>query len=436
MESVQYDETISKFVIQTLDKETKTVSTNHFDKCIWAGGSNGKPFIPKSIELALSSFKGKVMHSSQTDATFESDVKGKSVLIIGDNYSAEDLTLQAIKLGVKNVIICSRSGSGIAYYTESWPGDKVDVEYGYLPSRVSEDGYGVLLSKFEYNFDLNKFVSTGKTKLVKVETIIYCTGYKSNFGMLESSLRPDGKDDASFSKDDLPADWKMKHNSLSDEFGDITVGKISAPWSVQKNLYRGILISNPNMMFLKERMDVPLFDLDVQTWLLLKHITSNHFPSVESMNKWNIEQFMREMDDVMFRYQLDMNFKKRWWNVGDDHWTYDHFDSRSKQFYTDHYRLQYQILARDMMDSNYPLDIGSYEELNKKGNDLMEFNVQCSYARYSLDEESPDAEWKTFRDCTPSDCYQSIFTGTKAAPLKRHWIDLSENDYDSQYEWE
>jgi hypothetical protein len=371
------------------------------------------------------------MHSSQTDENFDSDVRDKSVLIIGDNYSAEDLTLQAIKLGVDEVTICSRSGMGMAYYTEAWPQDKVDVEYAFLPSGVTEDGNGVVMTKSKYDFDSDKYIQTGVTKtLDEVDTIIYCTGYESNFGMLDQDLRPNGKD-ASFSKEDLPPGWKMKYNGLSDEFGDISIGRIKDYWVTQKNLYRGVLISNPNMMFVKERMDVPLFDLDVQTWMLLKHITTKNLPSVDEMNSWNREQFAREMSDVMLRYQLDMNYKQRWWNVDEDHWTYDHFDKRNKQFYKDYYQLQYQILARDMVDSKYPLIIGSYEELNEKGEAFVNFNIQSSYARYSLDEESPDADWRTFRDCSVPDCYCSVFTGTKGAPLKCHWLDLNEVDYDT-----
>ena len=429
VQSVKYNDALAKFVIQTVDNVTGTSSTTHFDKCIWAGGNNGRPYIPKSLESALTKFKGKIMHSSQTDENFDTDVKNKAVLIIGDNYSAEDLTLQAIKLGVEEVTICSRSGMGMAYYTEAWPGDKVDVEYGFLPTAVTEDGHGVVLTKFEYNFDTDKYVQEEETKTLEVDTIIYCTGYKSNFGMLDQSLRPDGKD-ARFTSEDLPPDWKMRHNALSDEFGDIQIGRIKDYWITQKNLYRGVLISNPNMMFVKERMDVPLFDLDVQTWLLLNHITSNDLPAVEEMNRWNIEQFSREMNDVMLRYQLDMNFKQKWWNVDEDHWTYDHFDKRSKQFYQDYYQLQYSILARDMIDSKYPLNIGSYDKLNEKGEALVKFNIECSYARYRLDENSVDAEWKTFRDSDLSDCYCSIFTGTMGVPLKSHWLDLNEEEYD------
>jgi hypothetical protein len=431
VQSLKYDDEMAKFVIQTLDKETGISSLSYFDKCIWAGGGNGRPHIPNSIAEALSSFRGKIMHSSQTDENFDHDVRGKCILIIGDNYSAEDLTLQAIKLGVNEVTICSRSGLGMAYYTEAWPGDKVDVEYGFLPTGVTNDGFGIILTKSEYDFDRDEYVRKKKKKTLNgIDTVIYCTGYDSNFGMLDASLRPDGKD-ALFSKDDLPHDWKMSSNGLSNEFGDVPVGTIKECWLTQKNLYRGVLISNPNMMFVKERMDVPLIDLDVQTWLLLMHITRDNLPSIDEMNRFNREQFSREMDVVMLRYQLDMNYKQRWWNVSDNHWTYDHFDERSIQFYKQYYRLQYQILARDMIDSNYPLNIGTYGELNEKGEALVKFNIDSSYARYNLDGESPDAEWRTFRDCDPSKCY-SIFSGTKAVPLKCHWLDLDCNEYNPE----
>ena len=54
VQSVKYNDAIGKFVIQTVNNKTGTVSTEYFDKCIWAGGNNGRPYIPKSIESALS----------------------------------------------------------------------------------------------------------------------------------------------------------------------------------------------------------------------------------------------------------------------------------------------------------------------------------------------------------------------------------------------
>ena len=85
--------------------------------------------------------------------------------------------------------------------------------------------------------------------------------------------------------------------------------------------------------------------------------------------------------------------------------------------------LQYRLLARDMVDAKYPLQIGTYNKLNEKGKALVEFNEVCGYARYDLDWKSPEASWRTFRDCNPTTCY-SILTGTRAVPLKSHWLDL------------
>lgn len=127
--------------------------------------------------------------------------------------------------------------------------------------------------------------------------------------------------------------------------------------------------------------------------------------------------------DPICRGYEDENYKKRWDSVDDEHWTYNLSDKRMKQMSRNYLCLQFRILARDMTDANYPLQIGSYNKLNEKGKALVEFNHVCGYARYDLDEESRDASWRTFRDCNPSKCY-SIMTGTKAVPLKCRWLDL------------
>jgi len=118
---VTFNEELNQFVVQTMEDQEnpECVTESLFDKCIWAGGGNGIPKIPRAIHHALLSggFKGRVMHSSETSSDFDQCVKGKKILIIGDSYSAEDLTLEAIKLGVESVDICTRSTTGIAYYT-------------------------------------------------------------------------------------------------------------------------------------------------------------------------------------------------------------------------------------------------------------------------------------------------------------------------------
>jgi cation diffusion facilitator CzcD-associated flavoprotein CzcO len=75
VKSVTFHDEFGKFVVQTMDPNETTTSTDEssvsvterlFDKCLWAAGNNGTPNIPPSISNALSlgGFQGRVMHSS------------------------------------------------------------------------------------------------------------------------------------------------------------------------------------------------------------------------------------------------------------------------------------------------------------------------------------------------------------------------------------
>ena len=141
------------------------------------------------------------------------------------------------------------------------------------------------------------------------------------------------------------------------------------------------------------------------------------------MKQCNLNTLLHALEVPMLRGNDEENYKNRWWQVNDDHWSYDVHDKRTKQMSKSYLELEHRILARDMVDANYPLQIGTFSKLNEKGKALVEFNNICSYARYNLDDESPNASWRTFRDCNPSKCY-SIMTGTRAVPLKCKWLDL------------
>lgn len=414
VKSIQFDKDLGKFAVRTVDNKTNCITEGFFDQCIWAGGNNGKPKIPHDISKVLSSegYKGTIMHSSETGPSFDQLVRGKGILLIGDSYSAEDLTLQAIKLGVKEVAICSRSGTGIAYYTGSWPMDKVDVYYAHAPTGVTDDGYGILLSDGKENMVLED-----------VRTVIYCTGYLHNFDMLHSSLRPQVAGPY-FTEYKVPSDWKMPPNALTAEFGDMPLGKIVGTPYVLPDIYRGRLMSNPNMMFLLERTESPLADLDLAAWLLLAQTSGDlHLPPLEEMKRFNLEVLLEAMKDPYCRYYYDENYQKRWWSVDDSHWSCNLHDKRMLQMSKNFIDVQYRIMARDMQDAKYPLDIGNYCKLNEKGEALVEFNHVCGVARTALDPEAEDALWRTFRDCDPSTFY-SIATDTKAAPLKCRWMDI------------
>jgi hypothetical protein len=58
---------------------------------------------------------------------------------------------------------------------------------------------------------------------------------------------------------------------------------------VHKDIYGGTLISNPKIMFVLERLDVPLIDLNVL------------LPTTEDMNQFNVSEFLEEMKDPIAR---------------------------------------------------------------------------------------------------------------------------------------
>ena len=91
--------------------------------------------------------------------------------------------------------------------------------------------------------------------------------------------------------------------------------------------------------------------------------------------------------------------------IGDDHWSEDMSSLPMKGMMRNYWDLQYRLIARDALDSGYPLEIGTYKKLNKKGTALVSFGVIDECARFEMDEDSPDASWRTFRDCNPSKCH-------------------------------
>lgn len=105
------------------------------------------------------------------------------------------------------------------------------------------------------------------------------------------------------------------------------------------------------------------------------------------------------------------------------HWLNNYFSPQTQSLTEEFWGVQYRFLAREAVDSGYPLDLGTFEKLNERGEALVSFNVIGEHFRYGMDKDSPDAEWRTFRDGDPAGCY-SIFTGTPSVALKGRWLDL------------
>eukprot|EP00986_Skeletonema_menzelii_P012983 scaffold7348_cov144-Skeletonema_menzelii.AAC.5 len=430
VKSVTFNEEMGKFVVQTIDHKTQIVTEHLFDKCIWAAGSNGKPSMPQSIVDTLSSggFKGAVMHSAATGADFDQLVCGKKILMVGDSYSAEDLALQAIKLGVKSVDVLSRSGWGVVCETASWPRNCVEVHKEYKIVGISDGGRGIVIENEEEEH---------KMTLNDIDTVIFCTGYSMNTEMLDPSLRFDVEGPFFADYDELhkqKKDWKMTKNHLSKNLGDVPIGKIHDYNYIHPEIYRGHLISNPNMMFMLGRLETPLLDLDVQAWLLVAHITGDiTLPSEKEMKRFNLQALMDELQDPYLRIEIDENYENQFDTLYDDdeHFV-NHFGTKEgRELEMNSSIVGFRILARDILDARYPLDLGTPQELNSKAKALVEMDLITGYDAHQVElvDGSRDSYWKTFRDCNPSKIH-SIITGTKAVPFKCNWLDLEGDSVD------
>ena len=219
VESVTYDDNLAKFVILSRDKEG-VISTKHFDKCIWAGGAEGIPIIPKDVINKLEDYKGQIVHSSAMDNLVGSSlsdgknknaVEGKRILLIGDSYSAEDLALQCIKLGAEKIYFTSRHLDGAAAYMGAWPDDKVEIlAFAQVAGVKKGDETGKTTT-----FDALK---DPVSDVEDVSIIIFCTGYEPNQSFIDTKLQMWGKDEDCCGKwcmedfGENATTWRMKEN--------------------------------------------------------------------------------------------------------------------------------------------------------------------------------------------------------------------------------
>mmetsp|Transcript_46727 Transcript_46727/g.69103 ORF Transcript_46727/g.69103 Transcript_46727/m.69103 type:complete len:412 (-) Transcript_46727:246-1481(-) len=406
-----------------MTKKGKT-KTNKFDRVVWAGGINSTPEKPADILELMAEFSGKVMHACEAAEDFEKDVKGKKIMLIGDSSSAEDLALRAVKLGCEHVTICSRSGDGDAYTTGSWPQEKVKVIYG--PPHKCMKGKDFKCQGVYWSEKRQKWRKDDEEEVFKVkdiDTVVLCTGYEIDFDFLDMDLRFDDEAEWQISKG-----WLMDNNALTISVGNVTPSKnLEIGATVYPDVYRGLLISNPKMMFLTEMddSDTPIIDIDVDAWLILGYLTGEvAIPKEKDMQKANQKQLEAEMQIPWLRESLDNAYADELDELDDNHWSENPEDERSIILEKQQFTFKVERLARDARSAKYPFDFGKEKKLNTKGKQLADMMVASSRSRTSLKKNSSESSWRTFRDAKEGD-FVSIHTGTPAAPLPGHWIDLN-----------
>mmetsp|Transcript_42841 Transcript_42841/g.83968 ORF Transcript_42841/g.83968 Transcript_42841/m.83968 type:complete len:446 (+) Transcript_42841:30-1367(+) len=157
---VQFDESNSKFTVESRDLLKDVDHTDVFDFVICATGHFSIPNVPEYP--GFNSFPGRILHSHDFRDALE--FKGQTVAVIGGSYSAEDIALQCFKYGAKKVVITNRTAMGF-----NWPEGIVEV-----PCLTHTTG-----STMHFK--------DGTT--VEVDAIVCCTGYKHHFPFLPDSLR-------------------------------------------------------------------------------------------------------------------------------------------------------------------------------------------------------------------------------------------------------
>lgn len=438
--NVKYMQDDAQFHITVQDKSGhQTVQL--FDKCVWACGDNGKKFVPKTLLQHFENFQGVTLHSTET-SNLREHVEDKQILLIGGGYSAEDLALQTIKLGVKKVFIVTRDKEAPVNWTTHWPFHKVKLIQQQQVRKV----YGNTI-EFEYaEWTWPGGYTTAKNKVSKtihnIDTVIFCTGYLSNMDMLEPALQTKLPGDY-FSSNrfplQVPDDWKMKDHPVNQLTGTVIPGEtIHYPGLCVPTLYRGILIDNPNMMFVSPYdLETPLLALDVYAWLLASFVSgTKELPSADEMKRRNHEQALREMSIPYVRYYMDSNYCEALDDLSDFWDSDDESESSSSNSSSDdspgealpsgattyaecageYYSYLYDVLYEAIQEGGYPL---SRDALHK-----MAWYDDKSYEHRRDAFSDKKKPWQTFRDCEDSDIFQSVFTGSKARPLEGRWLDI------------
>ena len=157
---VQYDREDDTFTVTVENLRSKTTSSSEFDRVIVATGHFSFPNVPdvKGIET----FPGTLHHAH--DFRGAEKLADQRVLLIGASYSAEDIGVQAFKMGARSVTMSYRTRpQGYA-----WPEGMEE-----LPGIDHVDGETV-------------HFSNGETR--EFDAVILCTGYLHKYPFLSSDL--------------------------------------------------------------------------------------------------------------------------------------------------------------------------------------------------------------------------------------------------------
>jgi hypothetical protein len=433
---------------------------------------NGISSIPYSLrqkfEQASPTAPLTLLHSGQTDR-IRASVPHNRIVLIGGGLSAEDLALQCLKWGAAHVHVVARGDDPEVSWMSRWPWDRVTVHLQKAVKAVDDDG-SIQLEHVEFvwpndyravdssdddshegnvdsTVDLEEQEDDDDNEtadglmLTNIDTVIFCTGYQPNLTMLDESLRPAagcipntfmGQHASMFIHDDPQFDWsnwRMNPDNAFHQFtGDIPPcqQRMVRGYDNHPDMHRGILFSNPNMMYLSEdSYDTPLLALDAKAWLLSSYISGRvPMPSPEQLRQANRDQLLEQLQLSSARFVMDEAYCQALLDLPDDQTVKDAWEIEDTRLE----KYQIGLLARLMEEGQYPgLLFASNLKLNDTGTKFYSYSVLDCLTRYKMAEkmEISGDMGQTFRDDVQviNDIH-SLHTGTPARPLKKQWMDI------------
>jgi trimethylamine monooxygenase len=209
VQNVQYVDAADNFIVTINNLATNLAHVETFTHIIVAVGIFNVPNMPSFP--GIETFEGCVLHVHNfRDAR---QFKGQRLLLIGSHYSAEDLALQCLKFGAKNVV-CTWRTKPMGF---TWP------------KGITERP---LVQKFVRN---TAHFKDGTSE--EFDSIILCTGYLYRFPFMEDRLRL--KSECSFYPDNLYKGtlWmrggnnKVLYLGTQDQYFSFTLFDVEALWA-------------------------------------------------------------------------------------------------------------------------------------------------------------------------------------------------------------
>ncbi|RZG46273.1 NAD(P)-binding domain-containing protein [Acinetobacter wuhouensis] len=161
VQQIDYDQHAEQFTVQVCDHAQDQVYSEQFDYVVVASGHFSTPKVPEYE--GFDQFNGRILHAHDFRDAVE--FKGKTILIVGSSYSAEDVGSQCYKYGAKQIYSCYRSQPMGYKWPKNWAEKqqllKVDESKAYFADGSS----------------------------AKIDAIILCTGYLHHFPYMAEDLK-------------------------------------------------------------------------------------------------------------------------------------------------------------------------------------------------------------------------------------------------------